>query len=343
MAPRIKIAVLMGGKTPEHEISLISGREVVRNLDKDKYEVVPVVISRDGKKWKYISPNTLLSLPDPLELKDAQKNLISDNKGKMLSGARDLRGEVEVVFIAMHGPFGEDGTVQGMLEMEGLSYTGSGVLASALAMNKVIFRRLLKGEGITIPEYVLVKDKKTTFDQVVGELGKPPFFVKPCDQGSSVGASRVRGKRDFSKALSEAFKYGDTVLVDEYLDGKELTCAVIGNNEERVLPLVEIVPKKGDFFNYDSKYLEGGAEEIVPARVSGEVVKKVHNTAVQVYNLLGCEGFSRVDFIMKEDKPVVLEVNTIPGLTPMSLFPKAAKAAGISYKELLDKLVNYAI
>ena len=290
---KIRVVVLMGGKSPEHEISLISGREVVGNLDRRKYLSSRIVISKSGKGIEEI-----------------------------------FRVKADVVFVAMHGPFGEDGTVQGMLELAGLKYTGSGVTASAIGMDKIMFRKVMRAEGIPVP-------KSTT---------KFPCFVKPYNQGSSVGASIVRNERELAKAIKLARKYSDKVLVEEYLVGKEVTCAVLGNEDPRVLPVIEIVPLKGEFFDYESKYTESGAEEIVPARISKTLTKKVQDMAAKVYQAIGCRGFGRVDFILKDNKhPVVLEINTIPGLIPMSLLPKAAKEAGYSYPALLEAIIKYAL
>ena len=290
---KIRVVVLMGGKSPEHEISLISGREVVGNLDRRKYLSSRIVISKSGKGIEEI-----------------------------------FRVKADVVFVAMHGPFGEDGTVQGMLELAGLKYTGSGVTASAIGMDKIMFRKVMRAEGIPVPKLT----------------SKFPCFVKPYNQGSSVGASIVRNERELAKAIKLARKYSDKVLVEEYLVGKEVTCAVLGNEDPRVLPVIEIVPLKGEFFDYESKYTESGAEEIVPARISKTLTKKVQDMAAKVYQAIGCRGFGRVDFILKDNKhPVVLEINTIPGLTPMSLLPKAAKEAGYSYPALLETIIKYAL
>lgn len=303
----MKVLVLMGGKTPEHAISLISGQEVVKNLDRDKYEVKSVVIPRKGKGWfpKNFPP-------------------------------------VDAVFIAMHGPYGEDGTVQGMLSMMGIPYTGSGVLASALGMNKLMFRELMQHFRIPIPEYVVLK-KGERLPSLTRALGKLPYFVKPHNQGSSVGASIVTRKPDLGKALELAFKYSEIGLIDKYIVGTEVTCAVLGNKRPRALPIVEIIPRSG-FFDYHAKYDKGGSEEITPARISENLTREVQKIAVEVYKTVGCRGFARVDFILKDGKkPIVLEINTIPGLTPMSLVPKAAAAAGISYPKLVDKIIQYAL
>lgn len=292
MKKRLKVMVLMGGKSPEYEISIISGQEVIKNLDKKKYQVSSVIIPKEGGQFKI----------------DPQKT--------------------DIVFIAMHGPFGEDGTVQGMLETVGVKYTGSGVLASALGMDKIMFRKVMRDENIPVPK------SSTRF----------PCFVKPYNQGSSVGTSIAGNKKELDVAVKLARKYSDKVLIEEYLGGKEVTCAVLGNEPPFALPVIEIVPLKGEFFNYESKYTESGAQEIVPARISKSLTKKVQEIAVKVYQAVGCRGFARVDFLLRDNKyPVVLEINTIPGLTPISLFPKAAKAAGMSYSKLLDKIIEYAI
>ncbi|KKQ75619.1 MAG: D-alanine-D-alanine ligase Ddl [Candidatus Woesebacteria bacterium GW2011_GWB1_38_5b] len=309
MDNRKNIIVLMGGRSPEHEISLISGKEVVRNLDTKKYNVNTFVIKKDGKNWQKLLPKL---------------------------HATDL------VFIAMHGPYGEDGTVQGLLDLAGVKYTGSGVLTSSLTMDKNMTRQLLSVHSIPMPKSVAIakNDKNVNFSQV---LGKFPYFVKPNNQGSSVGMSIVRKKSELKKAITNAFKYSDTVLVDEYIKGKEITCAILGNKKPETLPLVEIIPK-AEFFDYDSKYLRGGAQEIVPARISEKLTKQIQTLAIKIYKIMGCKGFARVDFILRNDTvPLFLEVNTIPGLTPMSLFPKAAKSAGILFPELVDKIISNAL
>jgi D-alanine-D-alanine ligase len=341
MLKKKNILVLMGGKSPEHEISLISGSQVVKNLNHKKYQILPGVISKDGKKLQLISPLKLLQQKDPLLIKGTDKDLII-NPDREVSGVNGLTDPIDVVFIAMHGPFGEDGTVQGMLELAGLKYTGSGVLPSALGMDKIAFRQFLKSEKVNIPDYIII-EKNENYIKKVKKLGKPPYFVKPFNQGSSVGNSIVKSNKDLGKALNTAFKYSEKVLVDKYIYGKEVTVGLLGNNNPEALPVVEIIPLKGEYFDYDSKYTESGAKEIVPAGISKSLTKKVQEIAIKVHKVLGCKGFSRVDFILKDNKtPFVLEINTIPGLTPMSLLPKAAKAAGISYSELLDKIIKYA-
>jgi len=342
MKDKKKIFVLMGGRSPEYEISLISGKEVVKNLDSKKFEVLPVIVSRDSGTWKLVSPSNLLNVENPLDLKGTTKELLVREAKIIPSLASVETSEKPIIFIAMHGPFGEDGTIQGMLELSGLNYTGSGVLASALGMDKIMFRRVIEKEDVPIPKCIVL-NKGEKLINIQKRIGKYPYFVKPSNQGSSVGSSIARNKKDLQKAIYDAFKFSKSILIDEYLKGKEVTCALLGNNDPLALPIIEIIPKKGDFFDYKSKYYEGGAEEIVPARISKKLTKKIQEISIKVHKILGCRGFSRVDFIIKDNRyPKVLETNTIPGLTPMSLLPKAAKAAGISYKKLLEKIIKYA-
>jgi len=213
-----------------------------------------------------------------------------------------------------------------------------------LGMDKLLFRKVMDSFGILVPKYIsLNKNEGVSKHEVEKSLGKLPYFVKPHNQGSSVGASVVKKWEDLNKVLKQAFRYSETVLIDEYISGTELTCAVIGNKNPRALPLIEIEPLKGNFFDYKSKYESGGANEIVPARISSQLTKEIQEIACRIYRILGCRGFSRIDFIVQKGKPYVLEINTIPGLTPMSLFPKAAKNAGINYSTLLDKLIKYGL
>ncbi|KKU09672.1 MAG: D-alanine-D-alanine ligase [Candidatus Woesebacteria bacterium GW2011_GWB1_45_5] len=343
MKKKIKVVVLMGGKSPEHEVSVIGGSEVVKNLDAKRYLVSPVVISKTGSRWTLTDKKSLLALRDTLSLRGTGKEIVLA-KSRALKGVSGVSSKgVDVVFVAMHGPFGEDGTVQGMLELSGIPYTGSGVLASAVGMDKIMFRKVMVSENISVPKFVTVKHGEN-FKHVHKVLKHPPYFVKPSDQGSSVGASIVKKEKDLGRALKLAHKYSGTALVDEYVKGIEVTCAVIGNERPIALPVIEIKPLKGEFFDYESKYTESGAEEIIPARIAKSLTKKIQDMAVKVYKAIGCRGFARIDFILKNKKdPVVLEINTIPGLTPMSLLPKAAKAAGISYPKLLDRIINHAL
>ena len=200
----------------------------------------------------------------------------------------------------------------------------------------------MNAERLPIPKFVILGKKEKKYSGKIEKLGKPPYFIKPYNQGSSVGASIARNHKELAEALKLAFNYSDKILVDEYIKGVELTCAVIGNDKPISLPVCEIVPKN-EFFDYESKYTESGALEIIPAGIPGRIEKEVRKLAVKVYNAIDAKGFARVDFILRGTKLYILEINTIPGLTPMSLLPKEAKAAGISYPNLLNKIIKYAL
>ncbi len=341
---KTRVIVLMGGKTPEHEVSLVSGREVVRHLDKRKYQVMPVVISRDGERWQLKSPNQiLLHSPAGVEKTDHKKK-IKGGKALLPSGKRlplQIPGQSpQVVFIAMHGPFGEDGTIQGMLELTGIPYTGAGVMASSIGMNKIMFKKVMEQEGIPIGDY-LVLTKKDPIKKILKKF-KFPFVIKPSDQGSSVGISLVHNQKELGPALKLAFSYSSKIIIEKYLKGIEVSCGVLGNEDPVALPVIEILPKR-EFFDYQAKYDETQCDEIVPARIAKRLTKKVQALAIKVFQAIECQGFGRVDMIISQGKPYVLEINTIPGLTPVSLLPKEAAAAGISYPKLLDRIIKLAL
>jgi D-alanine-D-alanine ligase len=283
-----------------------------------------------------------MKLPGPHKLLRSQKDIIKLDKSSQIN-FEELKRKADLVFIAMHGPFGEDGILQGMLDFFNIKYTGCGILASAIGMDKIIFKRVMAQAKILTPRFVVLT-RNESLKGIKSTLGKMPYFIKPHNQGSSVGTAVVKSKKEFDIAVHNALKYSRKVIVEEYLKGVEVTCGLIGNENPIALPLVEIVPIKGDYFNYESKYMDGGASEIVPAGISNKLTNKVQEIAKEVYKTVGCIGFSRVDFILKNRKtPYVLEVNTIPGLTPMSLFPKAAKAGGYSFSKLIKKIIEYAI
>ncbi len=300
---KLKVVVLMGGISSEREVSLISGNEVVKNLDKKKYEVIPVDFNGDCSWIDEIKP--------------------------------------DLIFIALHGKYGEDGTVQSLLESMGQKYTCSGVAASVLGMNKMFFKFLVNKENIKNPKAIFLRDKKINFFDLK-DLGWP-VVVKPVLGGSSIGISIVKSKTNLQKAINLAFKYDQEILIEEYIKGIEVSCSVIeDNNKLLALPLVEICPKNG-FFDYKSKYNEEICQEIVPARVSNEISQKIFKISKKIFKLLKCKGMARLDFIIKDNEVYVLEINIIPGMTSKSLLPKEAMAIGISYSELLDKIINSAL
>jgi D-alanine-D-alanine ligase len=250
-------------------------------------------------------------------------------------------GPVDVVLLALHGTWGEDGRIQGLLDTIGIPYTGSGVLASALAMDKEMAKKVLAAEGIDVPRGVSVTAAEGTELDRARSVGLP-VFVKPVASGSSVGAAIVTSAAQLAPAIEEALRYDDRAMVEELLGGTELTVAVIGNDELMALPVIEIVTKR-EFFDYTAKYSAGESEEICPARIPDDVARRAQDIAVRAHRALGCRGMSRTDLMWSGERMATLEVNTIPGMTANSLLPKAARAAGIQFGDLLARLVDWAL
>ncbi|MCL5967442.1 MAG: D-alanine--D-alanine ligase [Firmicutes bacterium] len=339
-----RVIVMMGGPSSEHEVSLASGRMVAAALPRDRYDVAVIVIGRDGR-WVLKAPEELAALePHPVE-----GAMVPAHPSETLAGMQEL-GRADCVFLAFHGKFGEDGTLQGMLETLGIPYTGSGPLASALAMHKDKAKDILRLNGLLVPEGrgVTVEEVRADLPGTVSGLLAAvgiPAVVKPNQGGSSLGVSLVETRDQLQAALREAARQDAYLLVEEKVEGTELTCPVLENEEgvPEALPVIEIVPHRGAFFDFASKYESGGADEIVPARIADEVKDACQKAALTAHRAFGCAGFSRTDMIWTERGPVVLEINTIPGMTPNSLLPRSARAAGIEFSALVDRLVRLAL
>ncbi|MBC7808394.1 MAG: D-alanine--D-alanine ligase [Akkermansiaceae bacterium] len=338
---KLKIAVLCGGTSAEREVSLNTGRQVLNSLDPERYDVYAL----DTASGKMFVPDAIAGGVTPQLLMTAGEEPVTAlaELPRLPVAARP-----DVVFIALHGPGGEDGSVQGFLETLGIPYTGSGILASALAMDKMRYKAFIGTESIvTPPGMVFYKNDAAQNRRAIGDVGRNlgfPVIVKPSRQGSTYGCSVVKEEGYLKSALDKAFRYDDTALVEQQMIGTEITVAVLGNDDPIPLPVVEIVSKDG-FFDYESKYSTGesGATEIVPARISEEATKDAQNIAVQCHRLLGCRGMSRTDmFVLDDDEIVTLETNTIPGMTATSLLPKAAQAGGIGFPDLLNHLIKLA-
>jgi D-alanine-D-alanine ligase len=341
MSDRKRVAVLMGGRSAEREVSLNTGRQVLNALDPAKY-IVYALDTASGQR----------SLPDIIGTdREIERMRIGDSDVTTLAQLAQIAvaERPDVVFIALHGPGGEDGTVQGFLEMLGIPYTGSGILASALAMDKVRCKALLSTENIIMPADLVFERRDVArtrrgVREIAEKLGYP-VVVKPSKQGSSFGTTIVQDEAGMLAALELAFRYDDTALVEERVVGTEITVPVIGTHELMALPIIEIVPLAG-FFDYESKYSTNklkAAEEIIPARISDTAAAEARDIALRCHRLLGCRGMSRTDMFVTEDGIVTLEVNTIPGMTATSLLPKSAAAAGISFAQLLDGLITLAL
>jgi D-alanine-D-alanine ligase len=305
---KLTVALLAGGISAEREVSLHSGEQVYAALNKDKYHIL-----------KYDPQSDLARL-----VQDAP--------------------EIDIALIILHGPFGEDGTVQGLLELLNIPYQGSGVLGSALAMNKVVTKQLYEKAGLpVIPYHVYDRDDSVDVEKCTSQIGLP-LVVKPVEAGSSVGMSIVKSAGDLQGAIAKAGEFDKAILVESYIEGTELTAGVIGNKELDALPIIEIIPDEAhEFFDYEAKYTAGVTREICPARINEELTQKAQSYAKIAHRSLFCKGYSRTDMILKDDEIYALETNTIPGMTATSLFPQAAQKAGMSFSQVLDKLIELGL
>lgn len=297
----LRVGVLMGGASSEREISLASGEMVVTALREEGYDVLPLDINGNIKFIR-----------------------------KMLKEAR-----IDVAFIALHGHFGEDGTIQRLLKSLNIYYTGSRVKASSLALDKILSRKIFKDAGIAVPEYKVLASGVN----VEGNNFCFPLVVKPSSQGSSIGLAIVENKNDLSLAIQLALRYNERVIIEEYIEGREITVGIL---DDQALPVIQILPKR-KFYDYQAKYETGMSDYLLPAPLADDQYLKAQEAALSAHRCLGCRDLSRVDMIMRKEEPIILEVNTIPGLTQNSLFPKAAQAAGISFNQLCVKLIKLAI
>lgn len=354
MVKKVRVGILTGGASAERDISLATGAQIAASLPSDKYETVlldPLALMvrnpsitdalRDQGR-ALLETGGLLKQPRALP-KGLEDHIARAEKAIVPASAAmsNSAGPVDVVIIALHGTWGEDGRIQGLLDTIGIPYTGSGVLASALAMDKVMAKRVLASEGIDVPRGVVVTSA-TGDDLTQARSVGLPVFVKPVASGSSVGAAIVTSAAQLAPAIVDALRYDERALVEELLGGTELTVAVIGNDDLVPLPVIEIVTKR-QFFDYTAKYSAGESEEIVPARIPDDVARRAQDIAVRAHMALGCRGMSRTDLMWSGDRMATLEVNTIPGMTANSLLPKAARAAGIQFGDLLARFVDWAL
>jgi len=353
-----RVCVLCGGRSGEHEISLLSARAIIEALDRARNEVIVVGIGKDGQ-W-HLQPD-----PDYLQKQSDPRTIHLDPSGPrvVLSADPEMHGllilddnatacsllPLDLVFPVLHGPYGEDGTVQGLLELSRIAYIGAGVLGSAVGMDKDAMKRLLRDAGIPIPDFLVVYQRKWSREaqkcqDAVWERFAPPVFVKPANLGSSLGISKVKTKSDLPRAMETAFQYDTKVLVEEGIEGREIECSVLGNDEPVASAPGEIVPRH-EFYSYEAKYLdEQGAALEIPAKLSEEMTEQVRQLAVAAYRTLCCEGMGRVDFFLTRDgRLLVGEINTIPGFTKISMYPKLWEASGLSFAELLDRLIELAL
>jgi D-alanine-D-alanine ligase len=337
---RLKVVVLYGGRSVEREVSRVSARTIVHALDRSKYEVVPLAVDENGRFLSGVDSTRLLAEgPVPEHFRR------SEPSGEALVPLEISPGRADVVFPIIHGTTGEDGTLQGFLEFLGIPYVGAGVTGSAIGMDKAVFKALLASAGIPTPRSVVVRssDRGGRTSELVAGLPLP-LFVKPATGGSSVGVHKVKELAELDSAVDDALRYDDRALVEEGIDARELECAVLGDEEPRASVPGEVVPGH-EFYDYDDKYRDGKAKLLIPAPVPDSVAEEVRRLAVDSFRLCGISGMARVDFFLERetDRVLVNELNTLPGFTAISMYPKLWEASGLPLPDLLDELIRLAI
>ena len=338
MPEKLRVAILMGGRSSEHDVSVTSARSVLEALDRGRYDVRAIEIGRDGR-WQ-------LPRPASGELTRASRNGgPADDAALPLptepGGKPEPLGEVDVVFPVLHGPFGEDGTIQGLLELADVAYVGAGVAASAVCMDKDLFKAVMRANGIPVTRSVTLRRWNRDGFENPFEL---PVVVKPARLGSSVGITIVRQPADLEAAVALAFEHDEKILLEEHVSGVEVECSVLGNERPIASLPGEIVPLASDWYDYSAKYDEGGMDLIVPPRIADEAIARVQELSVAAFVASECEGMARVDFFVREDGEVLVnELNTIPGFTSTSVYAKLFEASGLAYPDLLDRLIELGL
>lgn len=357
---KLRVAIIFGGRSGEHEVSIVSAASIYRALDKSKYDVTLIGIDKTGR-WLLPDDLTLLarSANPRLVNLSAERDAVSlvpfESRTPLIHlDARRSSAQgsgFDVVLPVLHGPFGEDGTVQGLLELANVPYVGSGVLGSALGMDKDASRRLLRDAGIpVVPFHALRKsDFLARAPRLLAEVGREfgfPYFVKPANLGSSVGVHKVKNEDEAMRKVRDAFAYDTKVLVERAVDARELECAVLGNTEPRASVVGEVIPRH-EFYSYEAKYLDpNGADLVIPARdIDAEVEERVRGYSIDAFRALECRGLARVDFFLdrRTQQLYLNEINTMPGFTPISMYPKLWEASGLGYAQLLDELIRLAL
>ncbi|HXI24881.1 MAG TPA: D-alanine--D-alanine ligase family protein [Pyrinomonadaceae bacterium] len=361
MSNKLRIGVIFGGRSGEHEVSIRSARSVIEAIDKSKYEVVPIAITKEGN---WLAPAAAAELlPASAQGRLSKQRLGSSTEDVAIVGdpsrnglieldSKSSVGRLDVVFPVLHGTYGEDGTLQGLLELAAIPFVGCGTLASSCGMDKVVMKALFKEAGLPICRYTWVlrtdweNDPDSVTRRIKREIGLP-CFVKPANLGSSVGVSKATDKASLAKAIDLGARYDRKIMIEELVDGREIECAVIGNDEPQAsLPGEYLIHEESArFLDYAEKYSStGNVDFIVPARISKALIKKIQKLAVTAYKAIDASGLSRVDFFLKKDGKLLLnEINTLPGLTDVSGFPKMWEATGVPFPRVIDRLIHLAI
>jgi len=350
---RRRVAVLFGGRSAEHEISCISARSVIDALDPERDEVIPIGITKEGR-WQLATgapalPSETGQMPEVVDDRGRAVELAGGGGASELVRADGTREPIDVVFPVLHGPFGEDGSVQGLLELAGVPYVGAGVLGSALGMDKAVQKTLFGAAGLRVvpfevvglPEWEEDAEGVTARAYALGF----PLFAKPSSLGSSIGITKVHEPEGLDAGLAEAFRYDRKALLEAAISpAREIECAVLGNDDPVASVCGEIVPKGHEFYDYDAKYLdEDGAMLEIPARLEPELQASIQRMAVAAFRAIACAGMARVDFFVSGDDVWMNEINTIPGFTPISMYPKLWQASGLGYRELIERLLDLAV
>jgi D-alanine-D-alanine ligase len=348
---RLTVGIIFGGKSAEHEVSLQSAKNVYDAIDRSRFEPVLIGIDKNGA-WRSTGGSlSLLNSNDPnsislgaegvpVTLEPASAGLLSTRAAGAPPGPK-----LDVIFPILHGPLGEDGTVQGLLKLAGVPFVGSGVLGSAVSMDKDVMKRLFRDAGLPIGKFLTVRsrEKIPSFAETESALGCP-VFVKPANMGSSVGINKARNEAEYANAVKEAFQYDVKIIIEEFIPGREIECAVLGNENPIASIPGEVIPTH-EFYSYDAKYIDGnGARLEIPAPMDDDCRKRIQALAIKAFQTLCCEGLSRVDFFLKENGEALLnEINTMPGFTKISMYPKLWEASGVGYTELISRLIELAL
>ncbi len=345
MSERLRLGLVFGGRSAEHEVSVVSAQHVIAAADRERFEVVPIGVSKTGAWLTLDETRAALDIPEA----PFRKTLVAKDGGaaSLEKGLKALLS-VDVVFPLVHGTHGEDGTLQGLLELADLPYVGCGVAASALGMDKELMKAAFRAHDLPVAEHVVMtaaaweRDPLAAARQVEDRLGYPTF-VKPANGGSSVGISKARDREGIVEAVSEALRYDRKVLFEETIEGREVECAVLGNEEPEASPVGEVRYTR-DFYDYEAKYLDASTQVIAPTELPSRTVAQVQALAVRAFKAIDGAGMSRVDFFLRPDGSLLVdEINTIPGFTPASMFPRLWEAVGVSYSELITRLVDLAM
>ena len=356
MAEKLKVGVIFGGQSGEHEVSLVSAQGIMKAMDEERYEIIPIGITKAGRWLTSGEPMKLLQSGGPgmsaqvAEAEPETRELVPRSRRDLVPGTRETGfPQVDVVFPVLHGPYGEDGTVQGLLELADIPYVGAGVLGSALGMDKIAMKGVFRSHGLPVVEHVAFKrkdweqDPEAVMELIEKELGYP-CFVKPANLGSSVGISKVHQRSELAPALALAARYDRRMLAERAVNAREIEVSVLGNDEPIASLPGEIIPCR-EFYDYIAKYIDDRSELIIPADLPPELTRRIQELAVAAFLAVDCAGMARVDFFLDKDtgELYVGELNTIPGFTPISMYPKLWEASGIPYPELIERLIDLAI